>query len=329
MCFLFTSLTGQDNKNINRPEEIACLQQHSGAVNCIAFSHDGQFLISGGEDAKVFLWDWKTKEVIRSYDGNTDGINCLVFSPDDKFVVSGGADKTLKLWEVKTAKTIRSFKGHTDVIESATFSPDGKNVASGSWDKTTRLWDVKSGTQKWVYNKHYSPVFAIAYLSGDQGIITVSGAMIAPGRDLKGARIYIERFKFKETIVQLDTIDTIDTGLIACAVFSANHQYVLLGAIYQQMEVLLWDLKAHKLAHKWKIGNFPTSVCFSPDKRMAVAGYLGDTGIYVWDIATGQQLSRFVGHKTEVSTIAVSPDNRYVVSGSKDKTIRIWRLLNP
>jgi WD40 repeat protein len=326
LCFFVSSTTGQENINIKRPEEIACLQQHSGTVNCISFSHDGQFFISGGEDAKMFLWDWDTKRVIRSYERHTDGINCLIFSPDDKFIVSGGADNILRLWEVETGKTIRYFKGHTDAIESVVFSLDGQSLASGGRDKTTRIWNVNSGTQEWIDKKHYSPVNAIAYLSEDHEIITISGIVLAPGGYIIGERVYIQSFKFKEAMVQ---IDSIDTGLINCAAFSSNHRYLLLGAIYQQMEVLLWDLEAHKIIHKWKIGNFPTSVCFSPDNRMAVAGYLEGIGIYVWNIATGKQLAQFIGHKSEVSAIAVCPNSQYVVSGSKDMTIRIWRLPNP
>lgn len=73
------------------------------------------------------------------------------------------------------------------------------------------------------------------------------------------------------------------------------------------------------------------SVAFSPDGRQALAGgggYQGgrsvDCTLRLWDLASGRQLRRFVGHTRPVVSVAYSPDGRQVLSGSIDTTAELW-----
>merc|ERR1711977_24322 len=47
----------------------------------------------------------------------------------------------------------------------------------------------------------------------------------------------------------------------------------------------------------------------------------------VWDLNTGLTTRRFVGHSKDVLSVAFSADNRQIVSGSRDKTIKLWNTL--
>ena len=44
----------------------------------------------------------------------------------------------------------------------------------------------------------------------------------------------------------------------------------------------------------------------------------------LWDVATGQELSTYRGHHGDVTSIAFSPSGKQLMSGGRDKTIRIW-----
>lgn len=49
-----------------------------------------------------------------------------------------------------------------------------------------------------------------------------------------------------------------------------------------------------------------------------------DNTVRLWDLATGETLRVYSGHSNTVTAVALSPDERYVISASADATIRIW-----
>jgi WD40 repeat protein len=71
---------------------------------------------------------------------------------------------------------------------------------------------------------------------------------------------------------------------------------------------------------------------FSPDGRQVLTGStrLDETRIVgeaiLWDVATGQKLRTFEGHRGSVCSVAFSPDGRYVLTGSGDGTARLWKV---
>jgi len=52
-----------------------------------------------------------------------------------------------------------------------------------------------------------------------------------------------------------------------------------------------------------------------------------DATLRLWDLNEGKTTRRFVAHTKDINSVAFSADNRQIVSGSKDKTIRLWNTL--
>jgi WD40 repeat protein len=44
----------------------------------------------------------------------------------------------------------------------------------------------------------------------------------------------------------------------------------------------------------------------------------------LWDVQTGEEVRRFAGHTNEVRNVAFSPDGRYILTASADRTARRW-----
>jgi WD40 repeat protein len=64
---------------------------------------------------------------------------------------------------------------------------------------------------------------------------------------------------------------------------------------------------------------------FSPDGGWILSGGWDGT-VRLWDVKTGKELRRYIGHTECVRGVAISPDGRLAASASDDKTIRLWKL---
>jgi WD40 repeat protein len=69
--------------------------------------------------------------------------------------------------------------------------------------------------------------------------------------------------------------------------------------------------------------NVIKSLAFSPDGQALAIG--GDKGIELWEPKTGNLLCTLTGHKETVWSVTFSSDGRGLLSGSQDKTIKLWR----
>ena len=133
------------------------LTGHTAYVNSVAFSPDGNTIVSGSGDDTVRLWDVETGTLKNTLTGHTAYVNSVAFSPDGNTIVSGSGDDTVRLWNVATGTLKNTLTGHTGWVESVAFSPDGKTIASiGVWGNV-RLWDVATGSLR---NTLTSPIVA-------------------------------------------------------------------------------------------------------------------------------------------------------------------------
>ncbi|PVF91048.1 WD40 repeat-like protein [Serendipita vermifera] len=129
------------------PEPPQVWQGHTDSVFSVAFSPDGQRIVSGSEDKTIQLWDANTGQPIgEPLQGHTWTVSSVAFSPNSQQIASGSHDNTIRLWDANTGQQIHGpLQGHTDSVSSVAFSLDGQKIASGSYDKTIRLWDAKTG----------------------------------------------------------------------------------------------------------------------------------------------------------------------------------------
>ena len=85
---------------------LSTLRGHTGEVDALAFSPDGETFASGGADGTILLWDataFRTNNVqsspIRTLKGHTMDVTKLAFSPNSEMLASGSRDGTILFWE--------------------------------------------------------------------------------------------------------------------------------------------------------------------------------------------------------------------------------------
>ncbi|KAF6750537.1 hypothetical protein DFP72DRAFT_817605 [Ephemerocybe angulata] len=125
------------------------LEARKEVINCLTFTPDSQWLVSGSYDKAsqlIRVWNMETREMKWDLEkAHEKHILCLAISPDGRFVASGSADETIMIWDLETKEPVLGpLEGHTSTIFAVAFNHDGTRLVSSSEDETIRVWDVSS-----------------------------------------------------------------------------------------------------------------------------------------------------------------------------------------
>lgn len=105
-----------------------------------AFSPNGKYVLSGGPDAIVRLWDIETGREIKQFHGHKagflhGGISSIEFSPDGKYAITNAYnDGNVILWDIEKGVEAKRFSGFESVLgmyfmeKTLSLSPDGKYI---------------------------------------------------------------------------------------------------------------------------------------------------------------------------------------------------------
>ncbi len=297
------------NNTFSQKEYIlSVLKGHSAEVMSVAFSPDGNELLSGSADNTFILWDWQQASKKVQVEGHFRPVMAVGFTTDNKYLVSAG-DRSLKLWnkdgslvrqigsqntdiwsfglspdskvavygsygkEIKIDSVFqdgqgRVLNGHTKSALAVCYSPDGKYVASGSLDETVKLWDASTGNLIRTYHGHAGNIYDIAFSPDSKTFASAS----------------------LDKTIKLWSIDTTKS---------------------------IHTFKGHKQAVR--------AICFGPDGRILLSGSYDNT-IRLWDITTGDEIYSFIEHEGVINDVSVHPSGEMFASASSDKTIILWKL---
>merc|ERR1712224_782145 len=78
-------------------------------------------ILTASNDNTAKLWNAKTEESIRSFEGHRDPVYSAVFSKDENRILTASEDHTAKLWNADTGELIRHFQGHRYSVNSQYF----------------------------------------------------------------------------------------------------------------------------------------------------------------------------------------------------------------
>jgi WD40 repeat protein len=220
-------------------------------------------------------------------------------SKDGSQVLTADIDETV-LWDAVTGREVRRFLG-----SGGTFSPNGKQVLTGGRENTARVWDLATGRE-------------VRRFYGGEGTFSPDGKLA--GRRFFDAAMGILAVRF-----------TGYTETVSSVALSLDGEQVLTSS--SDNTVRVWDVATGRELRRFYGGEGT----FSPDdKQVLIGSYDNTVGswdvpasaadkiVRLWDVTTGREVRRFIGHADRVDLVAFSPDGTQVLTGSQDKTARLW-----
>ncbi len=243
---------------------------HAGQVGVVAFSPDGQMVLTGSRDKTARLWDARTGQGLGEPLKHESVVYAVAFSLDGQTVLTGSGDKTAQLWDARTRQAVGARLKHQEAVIAVAITPDGRTVLTGSRDRTARLWDARTGQGVGEPLKHEKWVRAVAFSPDGQTFLTGSGDTVrlwdmSTGQE-RGAPLKHE-------------------GSIFAVAFSWDGKTVLTGS--SDNTAKLWDAstgqpRGASLKHEGSVD----SVAFSPDGKTALTGSRDNTA-RLWDARKG------------------------------------------
>jgi WD40 repeat protein/tRNA A-37 threonylcarbamoyl transferase component Bud32 len=103
---------------------------HPMPVQCVAFLRDGAFLVTGGNDGNIRLWEAAKGREVRVIPAHQGVVWSVSASPDGTRIASAGTDGKVRLWDADSGHLVREHQ-RPGVMYSVCFGPGGELAAGG------------------------------------------------------------------------------------------------------------------------------------------------------------------------------------------------------
>lgn len=340
--------------DVQTGEAIDLLTAHTGPVNSIAFTPDGNTFASASDDNTARLWEANTgqrKDKVFELPGDADALD---ISADGK-VVAIGCYKTIHLFDFHQGWRIKELRRHSEDVSSVIFSPDGKLLASCAeeGDDAILLWDAQTGNLLRAITED-ADIVSIAFSpdsstlasatwhgeirlwdvvtakllrtcetegwmdNGNAMTFSPDGRTLAGGFD-GGAVCFWDATTgiVQKTIEHEDSVVSISYSPDGSVLASAMENGV----------IQFWDVSTGKL-QKAIPSRIPhiSSVACSPNENIMASG--NDTDICFWDLDTGKLLNTIFAPKDTIHSVSFSSDGKILASGGDSQKVRLWDAQN-
>lgn len=321
------------------------LRGHHDEVTDVVWSRDGKSLLTSSRDQTACLWS-NTGSLLRTFRGHLGDVECAAFSPDGQKVVTASDDQTVILWNVDGGQPCDML---TDTpvdgwVSGLAFTPDSSQVigsgscdgAGDSYEAFLTDWNLLDGNRPLPLQTSSRSGVALAF--SPDGRQMAVGESSPPQSTVKSrVRIWsIDPPRVLATVPKL-------VGSVYSVAYSNDGRSLVIGTgdVDERVSGTALIVEPATGALRQKVPDLPGKVeaMFTADSRYLItvnSSKKRPAEIRIWNPQTGQQVVQIDNPELAgLTTIALSPDGRYLVTGHGDPVnpsapgkakIKLWDL---
>lgn len=339
----------------HRPQsvKIADVAGLESPAHVAVVSPDGKLLATGEQNGKIKLIDLASRQIVRTLAGHTAPVTALSFTPDTAQLVSASKDKSWRVWRVADGAALARVDTPAE-INSAALLMKGGQLATGGQDNLLRIWSL-AGIDSPALPATTAPITALAssvdkkwlaLASADGKVVLFDVMQKAAARTLEAHPGGVIQVAFNAANNRLTTVGAdgkvrvwdpatgqnliqVSTGTVQLSAASINPAGNQLAAGAVDGTVRSWKLDVPEARALAGDNGIATAVgAVSHDRKLlATAGVVdGKQVVVLREIASGNVVRHFAGHEAPITSVAFSLDGTRLISGSEDKTARVWNV---
>jgi len=295
---------------------------------------------TNNSDPSDFRKTWNVKFILRSH---LDGVRCVTFHPVESMVITGSEDRTLKLWNLDKAAILRkstttttqdlepiyTFRRHTGPVLCVAMNSSGEQFYSGGLDSSIVVWNLPNAEVD-PYDPYDSSVL---YKTLDGHTDAVWQLAICGQKLLSSSSDGTVRLWDPNLSHPLQS--TYHHEGIPISIDWLNQDTNQFVVTFDSLKTVIFDTETTKILREIPVdssvqidSNYRINRILShPSQPLIITGH-DDRHIRYFDNQSGQMIHSMVAHLDAVTSLAIDPQQTSLLSGSHDRSIRLWNIEN-
>ena len=256
---------------------------------------------------KVSLkYEEKGTKMNRFLEKNNSQFKCIAVSDDGKYIAAGSNDTSVRIWDSFKRQLYACFTYHKDTVNCLAFS-NKSCIASGSDDKEVVLWDVIDKSIISVFRGHTGQIKFVCFCKNFEILASASDSN----------EIILWNIESEQSISKVTFKNNVLCGLVS----SKMWLYGGFGSTYQ-----IWDLISSQQIFSNNSCPGPILSITQSTSEIYTFTSSSDGSINIWLNSSNSLYTSLKDHKSSVISLCITPDDKFLVSGSLKNKIIIWEI---
>jgi WD40 repeat protein len=333
------------------------LAGHSGNVWATSLTADDSMLLSVSEDYFARLWaigGTNDGTELWRFAGHLAAVEDLAVTANGKTLVTASRDGTLRVWQTQNGAVEQMMRGHSELVANVDFGADDTEGYSVSWDGLAVRWDLEAADSSVVFNEIQSFITGLDYDPTSELVLLSNAYNELVLWNPATNEIVYNLNTFHESWVTNVAFNSDGTRAVSVAndggiaFWNLTDGTLINGFVVADLRIrdvdissddaqavvitstgvsIVYDMATQEEVTRWVSSSNIAgwSVQFLPDSTQ-VAVAQADNNITLYDSANGDLIRTFTGHSGSVNDIDVSDDGTLLLSGSEDRSLRLWDI---